>query len=90
MRAKQKAEQRAEQRDLLELKQGLLKIEDVLRFVPVSRATWFRGVKSGIFPQPVRLGVLTFWHTRDIRFLIDQHAKPKRKAARAAPLNAHA
>jgi prophage regulatory protein len=86
MRAKQKAERRG----LTELTNGLLKIEDVLRFVPVSRATWFRGVKSGIFPQPVRLGVLTFWHTRDIRFLIEHQAQPKRRAARAATVNARA
>lgn len=35
--------------------------------IPVSRTTWFDGVKSGRFPQPIRLseGVVA-WRTEDI------------------------
>lgn len=41
--------------------------------VPVSKSTWWDGVKSGRFPQPVKLGSGrgTFWRVRDIRTLID-------------------
>ena len=74
MRAKQKAKERG----FTDLpRSGLLKVEDVLRFVPVSRATWYRGVASGIFPEPVRIGALTFWDARDIRALIDNRYKGK-------------
>jgi prophage regulatory protein len=81
VRAKEKAVERGEIPELPTT--GLLKVEDVLRVVPVARATWYRGVASGTFPQPMRLGNLTFWHTRDIRYLIDHRFKAKR--VRSAP-----
>ena len=40
--------------------------------LPVCRSTWWNGVKSGRFPQPVKLGVrTTCWRAEDIRKLID-------------------
>ncbi|WP_411555582.1 helix-turn-helix transcriptional regulator [Nitrosospira sp. Is2] len=40
--------------------------------IPVSRSTWWAGVKSGRFPQPVKLGPrITAWRVEDIRALID-------------------
>lgn len=43
--------------------------------IPVGRSTWWAGVKSGRYPQPVRtLGLrITAWRVEDIRALI-QHA----------------
>ncbi len=40
--------------------------------IPVSKSTWWAGVKSGRYPQPVRtLGVrITAWRVEDIRALI--------------------
>ncbi|MGZ8946415.1 MAG: helix-turn-helix transcriptional regulator [Methylococcaceae bacterium] len=36
--------------------------------IPVSRTTWLDGVKSGIFPAPVKLGGRTnAWRVEDIR-----------------------
>lgn len=36
--------------------------------VPVSRTTWWAGVKTGRFPQPVKLGpATTAWRAEDIR-----------------------
>jgi predicted DNA-binding transcriptional regulator AlpA len=49
----------------------LWKLPEVLRVVPVSRSTWFEGVKSGRFPQPLRLSQrLLLWRAKDIRALI--------------------
>ena len=40
--------------------------------IPVSRTTFLDGVKSGIFPKPVKLGGRTnAWRVQDIRILID-------------------
>lgn len=41
--------------------------------IPVSKSTWWQGVKSGRYPQPVRtLGArITAWRVEDIRTLID-------------------
>ncbi len=42
--------------------------------IPVSKSTWWAGVKSGRYPQPVRtLGArITAWRIEDIRALIEQ------------------
>lgn len=44
--------------------------------IPVSKSTWWAGVKSGRYPQPVRtLGErITAWRVEDIRRLIDPEA----------------
>ncbi len=40
--------------------------------IPVSRTTWFVGVKAGRFPQPVRLGPrVTAWRASEIYALIE-------------------
>lgn len=45
--------------------------------IPVSKSTWWAGVKSGRYPQPVRtLGArITAWRVEDIRTLIENFAK---------------
>ena len=36
--------------------------------IPVSKSTWWSGVKKGIFPQPVKLSPrCTAWRISDIR-----------------------
>lgn len=44
----------------------------ILPIIPVSRTTWFEGVRSGRFPQPVRsLGTrITAWRASDINALL--------------------
>ena len=41
--------------------------------IPVSKSTWWEGVRTGRYPQPVRtLGLrITAWRVEDIRALID-------------------
>lgn len=40
--------------------------------IPVSSSTWWAGVKSGRFPQPVKLSPrCTAWRVEDIRALIN-------------------
>ena len=51
---------------------GLLRIKQVLRFVPVSRSNWWAGVKSGRFPKPVKLSErVTCWRSGDILRLVE-------------------
>jgi len=42
--------------------------------IPVSKSTWWEGVRTGRYPQPVRtLGLrITAWRVEDIRALIRQ------------------
>jgi predicted DNA-binding transcriptional regulator AlpA len=48
-----------------------LTLSDVLQYVPVSRSTWERGIKSGQFPPPHKIKKLTFWTAREIRRLLE-------------------
>ena len=51
---------------------GLLRVKQVLRFVPVSRSNWWAGVKEGKYPQPVKLSErVTCWRAADIRTLVE-------------------
>lgn len=47
-------------------------IPPIAALIPVGRTTWWAGVKSGRFPQPVKLGPrTTAWRVKDIRKLIE-------------------
>lgn len=50
---------------------GFVRLPVILAHIPVSRSTWWAGVKSGRFPKPVKLGSrTTAWRVEDIRALI--------------------
>jgi hypothetical protein len=38
--------------------------------IPLSKSTWWEGVKKRRFPQPVKIGRRTLWRVEDIRALI--------------------
>lgn len=38
--------------------------------IPVSATTWWAGVKTGLYPAPVKLGGSTVWRVEDVRALI--------------------
>ena len=61
---------------------GLLRLPDILgdpksdppikAIIPVSKSTWWAGVRDGRFPRPVKIGPnSTAWRTRDIKAFID-------------------
>lgn len=49
---------------------ALLRLKDILAPVgpiPVSKSTWWAGVKTGRYPSPVKLGPrITAWREEDI------------------------
>lgn len=50
--------------------EGFVRLPQVLAAIPVSRSTWWNGVKSGKYPKPVKLGPrTTAWRVDDIRNL---------------------
>jgi prophage regulatory protein len=54
---------------------ALLRLPQVLALVPVSKSTWWLGVKTGRFPPPVKLGDrITCWRGSDILALIQRAA----------------
>ena len=55
---------------------GYLRLPQVLAIIPVSKSTWWAGVRSGRYPQPTRaLGQrITAWSAESIRALIEDAA----------------
>lgn len=51
--------------------EGYARLPQVLAVIPVSKSTWWAGVKSGRYPAPVKLGPrTTAWRVEAIRALI--------------------
>jgi predicted DNA-binding transcriptional regulator AlpA len=52
---------------------GFVRLPDVLRVIPLGKTSWWKGVKSGRFPKPVKLSArCTAWRAEDIRALIQR------------------
>lgn len=48
----------------------------ILPIIPVAKSTWWAGVKSGVFPQPLKMSPqVTVWRVEDIRALITEIEK---------------
>lgn len=39
--------------------------------IPVSKSKWWAGVKSGLYPRPVKFGRNTFWRVEEIQAFIE-------------------
>jgi len=61
---------------------GLLRIKQVLKFIPISRSSWWAGVKIGKYPKPYKLGErTTCWKSEDIHALINGGVKHDEEGA---------
>lgn len=54
---------------------GFVRIPTILSFFPISKSTWWAGVKTGKYPKPVKHGGATFWKAEDIHALIESVEK---------------
>lgn len=51
---------------------GFLRLPEVLKFIPVSKSTFWAGIKTGRFPKPQKLGPrITVWRAEDIKAFIE-------------------
>lgn len=49
------------------MEESFLRLSQVLKVFPVSKSTWWNGVRDGIFPKPVKLTQrTTAWRRSDI------------------------
>ena len=54
---------------------SLLRERQVLRLLPISKSSWWAGVRAGRFPKPLKLGPnTTAWRASDILALIESLA----------------
>ena len=69
----------------------LLRLKHVLEIIPVSKSSWWSGVKEGKYPASVKCGSSTFWRFSDISTLVktlgiplDSYDQTKRKVQELA------
>ena len=60
--------------------EGFLRLNQIVgskttpAIIPISKSSWWAGVKEGRFPQPIKLGKrTTVWRISDIRLLIEKN-----------------
>ncbi len=52
---------------------GFIRLPKVLSTIPVSKSTWWAGIKSGKYPAGIKLSErVTAWRCEDIHALISQ------------------
>jgi predicted DNA-binding transcriptional regulator AlpA len=52
-------------------KSGYLRIDQILKLIPIGKSTWWAGVKSGRFPPGYKAGPnTTMWKASDIEALL--------------------
>ncbi|MES2387856.1 MAG: AlpA family phage regulatory protein [Bacteroidota bacterium] len=56
---------------------GFVRLDAILKVIPVGRSTWWAGIKTGRFPKPVKLGGrVTAWKAEDIRAFMNSLSEP--------------
>ncbi len=62
--------------------EGFLRLNQIVgdkttpAIIPISKSSWWAGVKEGRFPQPIKLGKrTTVWRMSDIRQLIENKSQ---------------
>ena len=66
-------EKNLEKKETKQATERLLRLNQVLARVPISRATWYAGIKDGRFPPPVKLGArISAWREGDVLVLLDR------------------
>jgi len=55
--------------------EGFVRLKEILQVFPVSKSSWWAGVKTGRYPGAVKLGPhTTAWRVEDIRRLMQEVA----------------
>ncbi|MFN5351977.1 MAG: helix-turn-helix transcriptional regulator [Alphaproteobacteria bacterium] len=56
-----------------ENKEGFMRLSKVLTLIPISKSSWWAGVKSGKYPKPIKISNrTTAWKNIDIFSLIEK------------------
>ena len=51
--------------------EGFMRLDGVLKLIPMSAASWWRGVQLGLYPKPIKISTgITVWRNADVLELI--------------------
>lgn len=57
---------------------GFVRIEQILKLIPISKNSWWAGVREGIYPAGIKWGHrTTVWKAEDIHQLISDLSEVK-------------
>lgn len=60
-----------------DLNLGYMRLPEILKIFPVSRSSWWAGVKEGRYPQSVKIGPrMTAWRKAEIMALLANPQRP--------------
>lgn len=52
---------------------GYMRLPAILKVIPVSASSWWKGIRKGVYPRGVKLGPnTTAWRAADIRALLQR------------------
>jgi predicted DNA-binding transcriptional regulator AlpA len=52
---------------------GFVRLPTILKVIPIGKSTWWEGVKTGLYPKPVKLGPrISAWRVEEIKELIEK------------------
>ena len=54
---------------------GFYRLNDVLKILPVCKSKWFKGIRDGIYPPPIKHGASSLWTKAVIHKLVRQIEK---------------
>jgi len=49
---------------------GYVRLSTILAIIPISKSSWWMGIKAGKYPSGYKLGRCTMWKVEDIQELI--------------------
>lgn len=53
---------------------GFVRLSTILKIIPISKSTWWLGVRTGRFPKPIKLSPnITAWRSEDILQFIENN-----------------
>lgn len=45
----------------------LIRLKQVLELLPISKSTWWDGIKKGIYPKPIKIGArISCWRLGEV------------------------
>ena len=53
---------------------GFVRLPAILQFLSISKTTFYRGIRNGLFPRPRKLTEKTsVWNAAEIRAIVEGH-----------------
>jgi len=57
---------------------GFMRLQTVLNLIPISKTSFYAGVREGLYPAPIKIGKRTsVWRVSDIHQLIEDLGSSK-------------